>query len=854
MSVQKVPVGWEQVLVRHVVKAKWNDVGRISFLLTAPFDRSSSASCDGGGSESITVSSAPSGRWMFAARFAGVPWITLSSNAATGEQLFEANADSRRLEVAWIGCQPDDGGWFFRVHRGGKQVVEFSQGMDAGTPTTLECTDVDLRKGGDTGEQVFGRLCEHYGITIPMPQIREVDGAFQIIGKRGKPVKTGLRGYHIERGPEIAAGENTAATAMADAIDRCDAEGIRKAVQQGASLTALPDTSVSPLMSALYKCGSPGGEECVKALVELGCPVDGEARDDPTVVKCVAHFVNEDLALKMLQTIVPLGADVNAATGTGNTALHVSAQSIELVRCLLELGADPTIKNQQGQSPTDWLRSQLEGESRFSRRADLAEVLSLLTGEPVEEPELPPLREDLQEENERFRLCHRARMVLEEVPEDVKLQPIKTSRLARKPSFKTWVEELSQAGFASAGHFVETTGGSRYLSVYMNPKLRMDAVVSGRRFSDDLRCEIAAYHPDDTVTVVANEQSLDDPDFAPQSIVREECAGESPAGLLGRLQKLVAKKKLVAIKADSFASRYTEALHRLATEIRGSATHVLENPSILIDGRPLRYERLGYYLDHSSWDDPSYSSQRTAERRLADLAEAPQGDEADDPFDLETAIRDALSLAAMRHLQYAGAPDSLDFMDQGCDLALEYARLLTGKWRRRVAVSQVEPLSYGLLLCGLAGRWDGVAQICEALKPRHASAPRYPDEPPAGYAQVFLVFASHYRKRAIPKLSEVEKTIRKGRQERPRLLLELWQAIRSGDQGGFAGALRRSLECFAKRNEGLDRGNNLVAPLAIAESVFNAAAMEQGLQQASLPEPLADLLITPETVDIPVTK
>ena len=116
-------------------------------------------------------------------------------------------------------------------------------------------------------------------------------------------------------------------------------------------------------------------------------------------------------------------------------------------------------------------------------------------------------------------------------------------------------------------------------------------------------------------------------------------------------------------------------------------------------------------------DDPSYSSLRMAERALADLAQSPQGDEADDPFDLEMPIRDAVTLVALRHLQFAGAPDSLDFLDQGCEIALDYARHLAGKWRRQVAVSQIEELSYGLLLSGLARRWDGVAKICEALKP-----------------------------------------------------------------------------------------------------------------------------------------
>ena len=99
-----------------------------------------------------------------------------------------------------------------------------------------------------------------------------------------------------------------------------------------------------------------------------------------------------------------------------------------------------------------------------------------------------------------------------------------------------------------------------------------------------------------------------------------------------------------------------------------------------------------------------------------------------------------------------------------------------------------------------------------------------------------------------PKLSEIEESIRKGRQKRPRLLLELWQAIRCEDQAGFADALQRSLEYFATRSDGQGRANDVVAAVAIAESVFNLAAMEQGLQQANLPQPLADLLVTPESV------
>lgn len=98
----------EQVLVRHVTAEKRNDIQHLEPLLKAPFPSESSSTSDGR-SKDVSILGYASGRCLVAARFAKQPWAPLYSNAASAQELFEANAGSRRLEVVWLGCKPDDG-------------------------------------------------------------------------------------------------------------------------------------------------------------------------------------------------------------------------------------------------------------------------------------------------------------------------------------------------------------------------------------------------------------------------------------------------------------------------------------------------------------------------------------------------------------------------------------------------------------------------------------------------------------------------------------------------------------------------------------------------------------------------
>ena len=327
------------------------------------------------------------------------------SNAISAAELFEGNASSPRLEVAWLGYRPE-AGWFFKLRRAGEPVVEFAQAADAGSPSTCELVGLEpnVLQSGESGEQAVARLCQHFEICRPMPAIRILDDGFQIISAAGRPVNSGLRGYVRLDGPAIREGDTEAAVALANAIKGCDPDGIREAVRQGASLTSpLPDSSFTPLFAALYKFGEPGWDACVELLLDLGCPVDG-VKKDPPIVACAADDV---LGPKTVKLLVAHGADVNAANREGTTAIFESVIKgrVGLARFLMQHGADPTIKNWSGTSALEWLRKQYGEETGFRSRTKYAELLSVVSGQPVAKPEVPALRPELQAENDRFKRC-----------------------------------------------------------------------------------------------------------------------------------------------------------------------------------------------------------------------------------------------------------------------------------------------------------------------------------------------------------------------------------------------------------------------------------------------------------------
>lgn len=466
-------------------------------------------------------------------------------------------------------------------------------------------------------------------------------------------------------------------------------------------------------------------------------------------------------------------------------------------------------------------------------------------GESPAKPEAKSLSLALAAENKRFRLCLEARMVLRYTSGKINLHRQDDSPCKAQRWYSNWQQQLFDAGFRLAQHFRRGVDQS----AYTHPNLGFDAVLSPQLGVPS--CEIYAYHADGTVTMVSNLADLIGPEFTPPSCIRNSFKGESPAKLVGHLKELVQGKNMLAIDADSFGIRYTELLTRLNGESRQRAEHLLQTPNILLGGSPPRYERLGCYLDYSNRENRDRSTESDVRHCKEQFGRA----NANPPDSTSHAMQVAVRLVAICHMQFASAPDASDFLGPGCDYALAHFEEIrrTPKSVTAHARFQLQDLLHGLLLCALADRWQTFKAVCDVVQPELMSARRdqYDD---LDYAEVLLLFVSSYRDNALPKIAALEKSIRKRLAKRPRLLLDVWNAIAEGKAADVSEALRASLEDFLE-----DRGqpvgpkaNDLFRYVALPESLFHLAALKGGLELPAMPPGLAEMLITPETIGLPM--
>lgn len=80
-------------------------------------------------------------------------------------------------------------------------------------------------------------------------------------------------------------------------------------------------------------------------------------------------------ALRIIRLLVDYGADINAQSDSGNTALHDAAayMSHEIIEYLVKSGADPTVKNLDGKSPLD-----ISKLPQYNRSKEIKEVLTVV--------------------------------------------------------------------------------------------------------------------------------------------------------------------------------------------------------------------------------------------------------------------------------------------------------------------------------------------------------------------------------------------------------------------------------------------------------------------------------------------
>jgi hypothetical protein len=155
---------------------------------------------------------------------------------------------------------------------------------------------------------------------------------------------------------------------------------------QKARLDVLPENHRSPLMATLLHLPSPAARACVETLVELGCSVDVTPDGESVLAGCVDSGLTEEHAVEMLDALLALGADIDGCNGSA-LFVAVTHNRTKIIRFLIDRGADPTVGCEQRLSTANWLREKIEeSDGSHQRQRMFREMLSLVTGMPIDEP------------------------------------------------------------------------------------------------------------------------------------------------------------------------------------------------------------------------------------------------------------------------------------------------------------------------------------------------------------------------------------------------------------------------------------------------------------------------------------
>lgn len=842
---KKTQAIFDYVLLRHSVAAKHGDLDRIEKMIADPFESGSSMVSAG-----IIPGKLPAERWMVAAQFKKESWVQLFSNAKTGEELFTENETGRRIEVVRM-ARDENGGLIFQHTRCRKPIVKFSA-AEEGDAIELDCPDPDLQKTvilAQSAQKMFDVLCKSIGICLPLPIVQQGDKGFEVIGRRGKPVKTGMKAYKLYETGGVA--KNDQSSLMEDAVAAMDPAAIQHAIDAGASPERLPDPYSSPLLRVLAQCGRhPNWKKCAEVLINGGCEL--EQGNNSMIIDCCSHFFEPENSIVILEFLVGHGADVDATDRNGLTALCQSAywKRNSVVKALMDAGADPNIiMKREGVSLIESIRSRVEEEVASGMRSDFIETLSLLTGNPVEPPVVTPLSPELSAENTRFEQVRWAKNLLRTLPKKVEFRTLKVSRLANFKNYKSFVSELTRCGFVESCHFESKMGMRAFSSVYTDSFRNFDAVCTdGGSFGDrNLRLEIGAYLTNGTCKCVYNYPPDIDPKAPSRVFEIEFIENGSPEELVERLEQVTKGQEILSIDAGSFEQRYTGVVDRVLADLRKYGEDALGNQLKLPNGTLPRYERIGIYRE--IWDPDIYPDHSTATTSQQDWESLNKQFDPNDDYRWTSSIRDAISLLSLRHLEYAGAPGELDFLDIGADRVDGYFQLMrkkTAKFRDRWMVDVV---AFSTVLAFLSNRTGVFESLCESLKTNYANPAMWSSgDPPVAVAQLQLLIASEFRKKAIRGSKAFPDEIRKSRSKHAKLLLEVWEAILAKDQIAFGEAITASLKHSVKAKRKKNPSGDLFQHAAWLESSLALIAIHRGLELPPLEPEFGDWLVTRESI------
>lgn len=353
---------WERVFVRDIKAESPDCIGQAMNYSRCPFESDSGGS--GGGPPHLLPENTQ--KWFIQLWDKNHGWASLFCNCASGKAMFDASSRSSRLEVVHLGRDDQKHGWFFRYKRAGKRHVDFelpTRVMADLSQAKFKAAELEREflDGCQTGHDVIKKLCREFAI-ITVSVCLDCSGSRpEIVDTNGEPAKSRIGAYSNRTAPGLEWGDDPAADLLQDGVDALDAHVIRQAIQQGADANRLPERNVTPLKVLLHECPDPRAQECIEVLLESGVSLDGES-GTPAVFEHTAHYESEERVIGKLSVLVALGADVNAVDQRdGETVLfdNVRRRRTDVVRCLVELGADATISNQSGLSVIDIINKEI---------------------------------------------------------------------------------------------------------------------------------------------------------------------------------------------------------------------------------------------------------------------------------------------------------------------------------------------------------------------------------------------------------------------------------------------------------------------------------------------------------------
>ncbi|MEG6509045.1 quinoprotein dehydrogenase-associated putative ABC transporter substrate-binding protein [Methyloligella sp. 2.7D] len=172
----------------------------------------------------------------------------------------------------------------------------------------------------------------------------------------------GMVEFLIEQGADPDLPDDTGMTPLIYSLLRDDVKTAQVLIDAGADLDKTSPQGYSPLALAIEE----GRYEAAKALIEAGAAIDtpvGDQKLTPLMIASAkmrpaegAIFLPDSTRpIDLARMLIKKGADVNATSSTGATPLMIAAarDNAPVIGLLLQSGADPEMKNDQGQTALD---------------------------------------------------------------------------------------------------------------------------------------------------------------------------------------------------------------------------------------------------------------------------------------------------------------------------------------------------------------------------------------------------------------------------------------------------------------------------------------------------------------------